>query len=164
MRQPTLEVPRSARDDRRPTPFPGLPAFRLSNSPSFRLLSPERNPPLPIPRLPPLRLHPGVAELLGPADPLLGGQAFEDELAGGDDAVVVAPGREAELHHRLYEARDHAEALEAELGALVARDLEGAALVEPGDDLPQLRAAHPLLEHLAGGAADQLARDGVAAL
>src|SRR3954453_15529525 len=149
-----------------------LPSLRLCACAPVRLCactpvrpsSPERNPSLAKPRLPPLRLRPGVPQLLAPADPLGGGEALEHQLAGGHGAGVVRLGREAHILHHVEQAGDHRETLVAELAPLVARHLERAALVEPGDDADQVGAAGALLKPLARRAADQLARDGVAAL
>src|SRR4029077_1526004 len=79
------------------------------------------------PRLPVARslgLGPGarVAELLAARDALLGHEALEHELAGGDHRPGVLLSRQADLVHELEQSRDYAESLEARLRALVRGD------------------------------------------
>src|SRR3954453_13092418 len=119
-----------------------LPSLRLCACAPVRLCactpvrpsSPERNPALPKPRLPPLRLRPGIPQLLAPTDPLGGGEALEHQLAGGHGAGVIRLGREAHVLHHVEQAGDHREALVAELAPFVPRTLRRPPRVEPGQD------------------------------
>src|SRR6266571_2334113 len=119
---------------------------------------------LPVPR--PLRLpsHPRVPQLLAARDALLGHEALEHELARRHHRAGILLGREADLVDEVEQPRDHAEALQAGLRALVHRDLEGAALVEPVDAVVDVGAADARLEGLAGGAPDQILRDDLGTL
>src|SRR5947199_259757 len=83
---------------------------------------------------------------LGRRDPLLGHQPLEHQLARRDHGTRVFLPGEAHLVHQVEQAGDDAEALEAALRALVHRDFERPALVEPVDDVIHVGAAHPGLE------------------
>ena len=62
------------------------------------------------------------------------------------------------------EAGNHAEGPPARFSSLLDPDLEGAALVEPGDDLLDVGRRRPVGKHRSGGSPDQLPGDRVAAL
>src|SRR5207245_10534397 len=119
---------------------------------------------LPVAR--PLRLaaHAGVAQLLAARDAFFGDQAFEHQLRRGPHRAGVLLRREAHLPDPVEQTGDHAEAFEARLRSLVHRDLEGAALVEPVDDVVHVGAADACLEGLARGASDQALGDDLGAL
>ena len=126
--------------------------------------SPERNPPLPIPRLPPLRLCSGIAQLFAPADTFLGCQTLQHQLAGRYLSGGISGVGQTELGYGLNQAGNHAEALQAYVRPLVPGNLEGAALVEPGHNLAQVGSSHPILQHPAGRTANQVPGNGVPAL
>src|SRR5439155_667425 len=125
-------------------------------------------PPPPPPVLP----YPGpfgsarahVAELLVARDPLLGHHPPEHPLARPAHGAGVLLGGEAHLVDQIEQAGHDAEALEAGLRALIHGELERPAFVEPMNDVVHVGTAHPGLERLAGGPADQVLGDRFRAL
>src|SRR6266851_2408540 len=107
------------------------------------------------------RLRPcaGVAQLLAAGNTLLGDEPLQHQLARCHHRQGVFLAREAYLLDQVEQARHHAEPLEARFGALVDGDLQGAALVEPLDDVVHVGPAHACLEGASRGAADQLLGD-----
>src|SRR5258708_7004000 len=77
---------------------------------------------------------------------------------------TAARPRDAPLRPQVEQPRDGAEALETGVGALIARDLQRAALVEPVHDVVHVRAAHPRGERRARRAPDQVLGDHLGAL
>src|SRR5213593_3984751 len=106
-----------------------------------------------------LSTRPHVAELLAARDPLLGHEPFEHELARRDHRRGILLAREPHLIDQREQTGDNGEAFEERLGALVGRDLEGAALIEPVDDVVHVGAAHAALERAARRAANQVLGD-----
>jgi hypothetical protein len=113
-----------------------------------------------------LRSAPGtaVAAALGAGQPLRCDERLEDEFAsrGGLSRRRVAG--QADLPHRVEQARHRAEALHRRLRRRRFAQLQHAATVEVGDDLLQerlRRLAAPCVERLRGGQRDQLAGDGL---
>src|SRR5690242_5804103 len=106
----------------------------------------------------------GVPQLLRARDLLLGDEPLQHQLAGRDHRGGVLRRREPYLRHQVEQPRNDAEALEAGVGALVARDLQGAAFVEPVHDVVHVGAAHARAERGARGAPDQVFGDGLGAL
>ncbi len=115
-------------------------------------------PPVPIGPLP------NGAELFAARDALLGDEPLEHQLARRHHRRRIFLAGEPHLFDQREQAGDDGEALEQRLGALVGRDLEGAAFIEPVDDVVHVRAAHSALKRAAGGSADQVLGDRLRAL
>ena len=125
---------------------------------------PEGDPALPVPRIAPLGLEPGVAQLLAPADALLRREALQHQLAGRHGARLVRSGREPHVRHTSTSPGTTLKPLWQSSVRSSPATLSAPPWSNHATILPRSAPPEPLLEHPPGGAADQLARDRVAAL
>src|SRR5690606_15650712 len=98
------------------------------------------------------------------AEPAVGDERLEDELAGGRGVAGRVVAGEAELADDVEEGRHGAEALERRSARGGVPELEHAATFEVIHDILELRGhgfSAPRLEGVAGGAGDEFARDAI---
>src|SRR2546426_10118779 len=108
--------------------------------------------------------RPNVAELLAAGDTFFSDEAFEHQLTRRHDRRRILLGRQPHLIDEIEQTGDDGEAFQQRLGALVRRDLERTAFIEPVHDVVHVGAAHPALERPAGRAADQILGNRLRAL
>src|SRR5438552_17873134 len=97
-----------------------------------------------------------VSQFFAPRDALLGHQTFEYQLARRHDRGGILLAGNPDLINQVEQSWDHGKALQQRLGALFRRDLEPAALVEPVDDVVDVRPAHGSLAWSACASPDQI--------
>src|SRR5256712_7663009 len=108
--------------------------------------------------------RPDIAELLAARDAFFSDQPFEHQFARRNHRGGILLAGETDLIHQVEQAGNDAEPLEERLGALVGRNLQRAALVEPVNDVVHVGATDAAFEGPTRRAANQVFGDRLRSL